>query len=110
MQYFQFDSSGNMYPPGSGFNGLPQLVKPGDKLFVEESFPSSDNASERSSNFYVDSDVITEFVPTQEPIASVQTFKTPLEDEKLQELSHKNFSLDTMKKVKWALKMYCEWT
>ena len=80
-----------MYPPGSGFNGLPQLVKPGDKLFVEESFPSSDNASERSS------------------IASVQTFKTPLEDEKLQELSHKNFSLDTMKKVKWVLKMYCEW-
>ena len=98
-----------VYPPGSGFNGLPQLVQPGDELFIQETSPSSDNASERRSNLDVDSDVITEFVPTQEPIASVRQFKTPLEDDRLEELSHKNFSADTMKKVKWVLKMYREW-
>ena len=37
VQYFQFDSHGNMfvYPPGSGFSGVPKLVHPGDELVME---------------------------------------------------------------------------
>ena len=37
------------------------------------------------------------------------TFNEPLPDVKLQQLSHKNFSDDTMKKVKWVTKMYRDW-
>ena len=34
VQYFQFDSTGNMYvyPAGSGWSGTPRLVKPGEDL------------------------------------------------------------------------------
>ena len=34
VQYFQFDSQGNMfvYLPGYGINGTPKLFKPGDEL------------------------------------------------------------------------------
>ena len=40
VQYFQFDSDGNMYifPPGSGCTGEPTLVKPGDELFYTKLF------------------------------------------------------------------------
>ena len=36
-------------------------------------------------------------------------FKAPLHENQLMELSHKNFSPETMKKVRWAVKMYHEW-
>ena len=35
VQFFQFDSDGNMFmfPPGSGCSGQPILVRPGEELF-----------------------------------------------------------------------------
>ena len=37
------------------------------------------------------------------------SFKPPLREDQLIELSHKNFALETMKKVRWTRKMYREW-
>ena len=36
------------------------------------------------------------------------SFKVPLQDDKLAELSHKNFSPDTKKQIRWVRKMYRE--
>ena len=36
-------------------------------------------------------------------------FNEPLGEAALKELSHKNFSSETLKKVLWVWKMYCEW-
>ena len=41
--------------------------------------------------------------------STTHTFKEPLQDEELAELSHKNFSPDTMKQIRWVRKMYREW-
>ena len=40
---------------------------------------------------------------------SGRTFNAPLPDEDLVDLSHKNFSPETLKKVRWVTKMYREW-
>ena len=49
----------------------------------------------------------TEFV-SQMP-SSGRTFHTRLKQDELQDLSHKNFAPETMKKVKWVTKIYREW-
>ena len=33
----------------------------------------------------------------------------PLSQEELNDLSHKNFAPETIKKIRWATKMFCEW-
>ena len=51
VQYFQFDSDGNMYvyPAGSGFSGVPRLVHPSEELcFTNESKISNDLESQVS--------------------------------------------------------------
>ena len=107
VQYFQFDSEGNMYmyPPGSGFSGKPKLVQPGDELFVEEQLPTSENFTVSACSHEVNCQVES----TLSTISSSRSFKTPLCDVELEELSHKNFAPDTVKKIKWAVKMYREW-
>ena len=51
VQYFQFDGQGNMfvYPAGSGFSGIPKLVRPGDELFVNEKVPESFEMTQMSA-------------------------------------------------------------
>ena len=46
---------------------------------------------------------------TQNISCSGRSFKMPLKDEELKDLSHKNFSPETMKKVSWATRMYKQW-
>ena len=112
VQYFQFDSEGNMYvyPPGSGFAGIPKLVMPGDELFKDEVVASSQDFS---LSGYVDGDVNALHsngnLSTQDIVTPSCEFKKPLDEEKLNDLCHKNFSPETMKKVKWVLKMFREW-
>ena len=44
-------------------------------------------------------------------ISSTQrSFHATLSDQKLEQMSHKNFSEDTMKKVKWVVKMNHDWS
>ena len=40
---------------------------------------------------------------------SQHTYNDPLPDQQLSDLSHKNFSNETMKKVRWAVKMFHDW-
>ena len=111
VQFFQFDKDGNMYvfPPGSGCAGVPKLVHPGDEFtfsgIQEESKVANSavnvcNATTHSSQI---SDVTEIFSSTG------SSFKVPLKQDVLEDLSHKNFSPETMKKVAWADKLYREW-
>ena len=111
VQFFQFDDSGNMYifPAGSGCNGIPRRVEPGDEcIFNDKGEESQEFSMERS-------EVVTFQLVTQNDASShvvemrARSFKQPLESGVLDDLSHKNFAPDTMKKIKWVTKMYREW-
>ena len=55
IQFFQFDSKGNMYvfPAGSGINGVPTLVTPGDEMiFNTNSYDSQVSDSQESGFFF----------------------------------------------------------
>ena len=109
VQFFQFDSDGNMYifEPGAGCTGEAKLVRPGDEMI----FNSQDKICEDSqivnrieSNQKLGvNDTISEVRSTQ------QKFNTPTDVQELDKLSCKNFSDETMKKVNWATKMYDDW-
>ena len=111
-QFFQFDSKGNMYiyAPGAGCTGEAKLVTPGDELIFSNSTQWEEKQSPLLSNVSATSE---QAVPLTCPVADtamgVCPFKEPLAAVELSELSHKNFSPDTLKKVRWAVKMYCEW-
>ena len=62
VQYFQFDKDGNMFifPPGSGCNGEPKLVMPGEQL----NFGVSDfQVDEVQETQWSQSNVITNSAP-----------------------------------------------
>ena len=107
VQYFQFDSDGNMYvyPPGGGFSGVPKLVISGDELFNE----SSQDFMIRSKNVVTEKHCqldVNKLKTSQESSHQIHTYNAPLQKEILDDLSHKNFSPDTMKNVKWVRNMY----
>ena len=113
VQFFQFDKEGNMYifPPRTGCNGVPKFVHPGDEMIfntgVEESQIGSSDVTVRYALQGSTQDDLSQAMPNTR--SNVRTFKQPLKEEDLEELSHKNFAPDTMKKVKWAMKMFKEW-
>ena len=106
MQFFQFDKAGNMYifAPEAGCTGPTKLVKPGDKLIFSSSYNPND--------WHTDDTPGDTEMPYSCPggiSTSSHEFKVPLLDEDLVELSHKNFSDETMKQIRWVRKMYREW-
>ena len=118
VQYFQFDSEGNMFifSAGSGINGVPKMVKPGDEMIFNDNVDDLDISNMQKSGFCsmesVKSDTVsqlsliscsTKCIPTK------RGFHQPLKDKELEDLSHKNFAPDTMKKVKWAVDMFRNW-
>ena len=111
VQYFQFDSVGNMYvyPAGLGFSGIPQLVQPGDEIFGGETIGSSGNITQSTAMSGIDTLVVDSTSCSQMSVKSSCSFKKPLDDEKMEDLRYKNFSPETMKKVKWAVTMYRDW-
>ena len=108
VQFFQFDSEGNMYmfPPGGGCTGIPKLVLPGDEMIFSGETVGYGQKSETSSSSVLDSQNLQSDSSSS---VSKRSFNAPLKTEDLNELKHKNFSEDTLKKVKWAVKMYREW-
>ena len=111
VQFFQFNSDGNMFmfPPGTGCTGIPKLVKPGDEMtFSGDSsgFSQEVNENEISSSSVLD---VTETKTQDHVTVSKCTFNGLLKSQDLKELKHKSFSEETLKKVKWAIKMYCDW-
>ena len=108
-QFFQFDREGNMFifAPGAGCTGPTKLVKSGDELI----FNSSYNPMEWVSESTVLSSVANGLLSTcpGEIGSAACEFKDPLPDEDLAELTHKNFSSETMRQIRWVRKMYREW-
>ena len=100
-QFFQLDAKGNMYiyAPGAGCMGDAKLVAPGDELI----FSTSSQWQEREAPLLSDAMVKEEtgMVSTCPPATETfQPFKAPLPECDLMELSHKNFSAETMKQIK----------
>ena len=96
-----------IYAPGAGCTDDAKLVTPGDELI----FSSMCQWEERQAP------LLSEAIAKQETVIAstclpanttepTRPFKEPLPKQELVELSHKNFAPDTMKKVRWAVKMY----
>ena len=106
-QFFQFDNKGNMYvyAPGAGCMGEAKLVTPGDELL----FSNSTQWEQREGPLL--SDLLSEELlsSTCHEVATGMPFNVLLPQSALTELSHKNFSAETLKKVRWVRKMYREW-
>ena len=115
VQYFQFDSKGNLYvyPAGSGVTGTPRLVQPGEEMVFNDETQStySQGLNDRSTCIEKSVNFSEEMhVPSASFIPSTQRgFNQPLDSADLKMLSNKNFAPDTMKKVHWAVKMYRDW-
>ena len=110
-QYFQFDSQGNMfiYAPGAGCTGKTKLVKPGDELI----FCSTYEWDQREGPTMSAEEPLMEeglaWTCPAELSSFHHEFKQPLPATSLMELSHKNFSPETLKKIRWVRKMYKDW-
>ena len=90
VQYFQFDEVGNMFvfEPGAGCTGVPRLVKPGEELIFssgESNWDFTQSVDNVPSN-----DMEFNDVPS-----SGRTYNSPLKEEDLEDLAHKNFSPET---------------
>ena len=115
VQYFEFDQDGNMfiYPSGAGCTDESRLVQPGGEMIFghyEEELPQ---------NVKFEGDVLSmqQVVSTKSNIAESSStevckgrgFNQLLENKILEDLSHKKFADETMKKIRWVPKMYREW-
>ena len=99
-QLFQFNAKGNMYiyAPVAGCTGAAKLVAPGDELIFSTSTQWQECEAPLLSEVLVKDDIgIASTCPPA--TETLWPFKPPLPDQDLVELSHKNFSTETMKKV-----------
>ena len=105
VQYFQLNEEGNMfmYEVGTGCTGTSRLVIPRNELFL----PSS-NVSTKSEDAENEQSVKGNAY-SMCPTTSSCTFHEPLPKENLIAMSHKTFSDETKKKIRWAVKMYGQW-
>ena len=99
-----------IFAPGAGCSGEAKLVKPGDELI----FSSEKDWEECGSTcLFVATDnfqgALTSTCPAGSIAPVTHQYNAPLSDDVLVKLSHKNFSKETMKKVRWVRKMYNEW-
>ena len=108
VQFFQFDQDGNMFifAPGAGCTGEAKLVKPGDEMIFNNSGKFQEDSS-GISTVGSTCDSIGNFVASSS--LSQRSFHEPLKHEVLEELSHKKFAPETMKKINWVVKMFNEW-
>ena len=112
VQFFQFDQDGNMYifPPGAGCSGEPKLVKPGDSdIFGGTEQEESPVLNSFHDNIKVCQEVKSEVAENFQVSSRVRQYNVPLKVQDLEDLGHKNFSPETMKKVKWVTGMYRNW-
>ena len=90
-----------VYPPGCGINGTPRLFRPGDELVFSSSFECDSKVCHDEPITVQDSHV--------GEVSSQRTYNSPLGNDQMEVLSHKDFSKETKKKMKWVLKMYNDW-
>ena len=94
---------------GTGATGPSKLVKPGDALI----FNSNYNPADWETDDWPGNDSQDDKLPHTCPADGTNSgheFKPPLPDDALEDLGHKNFSVETMKQVQWVHKMNCEWS
>ena len=96
-------------PRTAGFSGIPHIVSPGDELFQEQVSVKTEIFSQDHITPTWDVSSFTQMAHTASSNISPRVFKEPLDQQKLNQLSYKNFAPDTQKKIKWAVKMFHEW-
>ena len=97
VQYFQFDSDGNIYVycPGAGFSGIAKLVRPGADM---------NSTWNEDENISTEPELQLPFADSGFSESSTQrSYNSPLPEVEMEKLSHKNFSPETMKTVRWVL-------
>ena len=107
-QFFQFDQAGNMYvfAPGAGCTGPTRLVRPVDELIFNSSYNPSNWAMDNSIKNGPEENKLLYTCLGGCDVPTGRDFKPPLTEE---QLSHKNFSEETIKQICWVRKMYHEW-
>ena len=89
-----------IFTPGAGCTGPTKLVKPRDELIFNSSYNPSDWTMDKMVASGYKESKLQSTCPSQtkqQPAAC--EFKVPLPKEDLVELSHKNFSADTMRQI-----------
>ena len=89
-----------IHAPGAGCTGEAKLVKPGDELI----FSTSSQWQECDAPLLSDvalkhEEGLASTCPVTSSVHATRPFRLPLPEKDLIELSHKNFSADTMKKI-----------
>ena len=111
VQFFQFDQDGNMFifAPGAGCTGDAKLVKPGDDMIFNSSVSFYEDTTNIVCGSMVQSICDSSLQCMSPSCSSQRSFHEPLKREVLEELSHKKFAPETMKKINWVVKMFKEW-
>ena len=91
-----------IFTPGAGCTGPTKLVRPGDEMIFNCSYTASDWSTDQESH----EEKVAFTCPS---MTGRHTFKEPLPESDMMALSHKNFSNETMKQIRWVCKIYCEW-
>ena len=110
-QFFQFDKEGNMYvfAPGPGCTGPMRLVRPGDELIFNSSYHAREWATDSSVKTEYDDTALASSCLARINASTACIFCEPLPKQDLVELSHKSFSAETLKQIRWVRKMYHDW-
>ena len=101
VQFFQFDAKGE---------GEAKFVAPGDELIFFTASQWHKRLTPLLSQIVMkEENAVASTCPEHVDTEPSWLFKLPLPKDKLTELSHKNFTSETLKKVRWVRKMYREW-
>ena len=97
-----------VFAPGAGCTGPMRLVRLGDEMIFNSTYNPQDWITESKPKLEYEESSLPSTCPGG-VATSTHEFKPPLTEEGLVKLSHKNFSPETMKQIRWVRKMYCEW-
>ena len=93
-----------IFEAGAGCTGEAKLVRPGDELIF-----SSSNRNEVTELENFNGQNFESHLNSTCPTAGGRPFSAPLTDAALEAMSHKQFSPETNKKIRWVTKMYRQW-
>ena len=98
-----------IFAPGAGCTGACKLVQPGDELISSSTWDWDQCSLTQMSGTPPDPDQNAASTCPHANGATIREFKRLLTENALLDLTHKNFSPETLKKVKWVRKMYQDW-
>ena len=98
-----------VFAPGTSCTGPMRLVRLGDEMIFNSTYNPQDWITESKPKLEYEESGLASTCLVGGVATSAHEFKLPLPEEGLVELSHKNFSPETMKQIRWVRKMYHEW-